>query len=214
MSRGDEFTEEGPRRGWQSPRDRDGRDDGDRDDRDLRRERGDGLRIDRPNRSGAVMSVGILGIILGSLALMCGVCGGIGSVAIIGCVPVMQPALKQQGQFDANAAKMAQDLDKVQSLVWLPITESVLNLGLGITVLLCGIGVLMRSNYARFGLLGLMAVWIFVEIADIIAKLVLGLFTNPADSLGSLATLMLVIAFAFYAAIMLLIPKFAAEFHH
>jgi hypothetical protein len=207
MPRGDEFTEEGPRHGWQAPRERND------ENRDLRRERGADIRIDRPNRSGAVMSVGILGIILSSLALLCGVCGGFGSVALIGCIPVLQPELKQQGQFDANAAKMAQDLDKVQSLIWLPITESVLNLGLGIIVLLCSIGVLMRSNYARFGLLGIMAIWIFIEFADIITKLALGLFTNVPESLESAAVLLVVIAFAFYAGIMLMVPKFAAEFH-
>jgi hypothetical protein len=211
MSRSDEFTEEGPRRSWQSPRDRDDRD---RDDRDLHRDRGDGLRIDRPHRSGAVMSVGILGIVLGSLALMCGMCGGVGSVALLGCLPILQPELKQQAQFDANAAKMAQDLDKVQSLIWLPITESVLNLGLGITVLLCSIGVLLRSNYARFGLLAIMVIWIFVEFADIITKLVLGLFTNVPEGLESAAILLVVIAFALYAGIILMIPKFAADFHH
>jgi hypothetical protein len=58
-----------------------------------------------------------------------------------------------------------------------------------------------------------MAIWIFIEFADIITKLALGLFTNVPESLESAAVLLVVIAFAFYAGIMLMVPKFAAEFH-
>ena len=68
MSRGDEIQEDGPRRSRQptAPPARKGYHD-DREEREDLRQRD---RIDKPNRSGLVMSVGILGIILGSLGLV------------------------------------------------------------------------------------------------------------------------------------------------
>ena len=70
----------------------------------------------------------------------------------------------------------------------------------------------MRSNMARFGLLGITALSIFVEFADIVAKLVMGLLTNVPDSMSTVLSLMLMGAFALYAWTILLIPKFGAEF--
>src|SRR5260370_32588158 len=212
MSRGDEIQEDGPRRSRQStPAPARDRYDDDPDDREDLRHRD---RIDKPNRSGLVMSVGILGIILGSLGLACGVCGGFTGTCLGGFVPVLQGELKRQGQNDPNAAKAAQDLEKAGTATWLILGESVFNLAIGSAMLLCSIGVLMRSNIARFGLIGVSGLSIFVEFIDIIVKLVMGLFTAPPDAFLSIASLLLVTAFAGFAWVVLLIPKHGAEFRH
>ena len=210
MSRGDEIQEDGPRRSRQpAPVSVRARYDDELDDREDVRRRD---RIDTPNRSGLVMSVGILGIILGSLGLACGVCGGLTGTCMAGVVPIAHGELKRQAQFDPNAAKAAQDMEKAGTATWVLLAGSVVNLAIGSALLLCSIGVLLRSNIARFGLIGVSGLSIIVEFIDIIVKLVMGLFTSVPDAFISIALLLLVSTFAGFAWIVLLIPKYAAEF--
>lgn len=210
MSRGDEIQEDGPRRSRQpAPAPVRDRYDDDLDDREDIRHR---ARIEKLNRSGLVMSVGILGIVLGSLGLACGVCGGFTGTCMAGVVPIAHGELKRQAEFDPNAAQAAQEMEKAGTATWMLLAGSVLNLAVGSAMLLCSIGVLMRSNIARCGLVGVCALSIVVEFTDILAKLLLGLFADIPDAFLSVASLMVVTAFAGFAWIVLLIPRYADEF--
>jgi len=131
-----------------------------------------------------------------------------------GAVPIARGELKRQAEFDPDAAKAAQEMEKAGSATWVLLAGSICNLAIGSAMLLCSIGVLLRSNIARFSLIGISGLSIFVEFIDIIVKLVLGLFTEVPNALFSIGLLLLVTAFAGFAWVVLLIPKYGAEFRH
>lgn len=220
MPRGDEIEADESR---ESRRRRSTRSyDDERDARDARYDRDDGdddyrsLRRKKPRqRSGLVLAAGIVTIILSTLYLLCGVLNGAAGACASMCAPVMRPALAQAAaQGDPKAAKLANDMRQVQSIGWLALFEAVLNLVLGTALLVGGICVLWRWNWARFLIIGFAGLGVIAELFDILLKLVLRFFQGPGDALMAVAFLLVSIAYAGFVWIALLLPASSKDFAH
>ncbi len=192
MSRGDEFQEDAPRPRWRD----------DNDELDEPRDRGDRVRIDKPNRSGAVTAVGIVAIILGSLSLIGGGC--------IACVAAGLPFLQEianQNKNDPNMAKAAQDLGRIPT--WFVFAEAAAATIRGAGLLVGGILVLRRSNIGRMLTLGITVFGLFAVCADIGGSLALG-FLDRSGMAGSVIGVLFTVGFAVFAFAVLL--KHGEEF--
>jgi hypothetical protein len=207
MSRGDEIEEGAPKPRWRD----------DNDEPDEPRDREKRVRIDKPNRSGAVTAVGIVAIILGSLNLVCGVCGGFGGVCLTGFTPFFQDFMKQAAANDPNiakdpnVAKAVKDLDKAGPAGGLAIGEGIFNVLRGTGLLVSGIFILRRSNWARYLTLAMAAIGLLGTCADVGIAAALGLL-EMNSGIGAGVGLVFGIAFAVFAFLVLLNPKNAKEF--
>jgi hypothetical protein len=161
--------------------------------------------------SGAVSGVGITAIILGSLGLMCGACGAFGGVCFAGFMPWLQQELARVAPQDPQAAQMAKDMEQLQSVGWLVIAESILSIVIGGGLIVAGIGVVRRSNLARWLTLGLAVVNVLSDFVDLLVKLVFGLF-HAGDAASTAVSIVIAISFAVFAFVVLLNPRNAAEF--
>lgn len=194
MSQGDEIEAGDPRRY--------GRPMGAYDDADDAIERPS---VRKPGRSGAVTAVGIIGIILGSLGLVVGLCG----VGLGAAMPAMRGFVKNQGGNDPNLAKAAQDLDRIP--VWFIFAEAAVGLFRGIGLLVGSVLVLKRSNFGRFLTLAMAVFGILAGLADNGLGLAMG-FMEPSGLIGAGFGILFGLAFAVFAFVVLLSPKNAAEF--
>ena len=222
MSRGDEIESGEPRKrgkprsddieagesrksGWAA-----GDDDFDDRDEEPRQRR----RLDKPQRSGLVLSVGIVEIVLGSLYLFCGVLGSATGLCFTGGMPFAEQFLAQKAKQDPGVAIAAQQFQQVQGQLqiaaWISLGEGIFNLIIGAGMLAGGIGVLRRANWARFLTLGIAAFAIFVELVAVVVKAVL-IFT-PGDLASGGLSVVIAIAFAGLAYPVLLLPRYAKEF--
>lgn len=207
MSRGDEIEEGAPRKRWRD----------DNDEPDEPRGREDRIRIDKPIRSGAVTAVGIVAIVLGSFNFVCGVCGGSSGICLTGFAPFFQDIMKQaQAQDpnlakDPNVAKAVQDLDKAGPAGGLAIGEGIFNVLRGTGLLIGGICVLRRYNFARYLTLAMAVIGILGTCADVGIAFALGLMQANAG-VGAGVGLVFGIGFAVFAFMVLLNPKNTKEF--
>ena len=80
----------------------------------------------------------------------------------------------------------------------------------GVLMLPAGIGVIRRSNWARFLMLGVAGFALFGELVALVAKAIVK-FT-PGDFASGLFSVVLTLAFAGFAYTVLLMPRFAREF--
>ncbi len=218
MPRGDEIEPGEPRRKKSVPprEDRDDRDDDDRnDDEDVDDYRP--RKVRKRERSGLVMSVGILAIIFASLNLVCGICGGLGGVLCAGGMPLFKDFMKQAAQdpnFGNNPdiVKANKDFERLGPVPWLMIAEGVFNILYGAGLLAGGIFVLRRSNVGRFLTLAIAVIGILGRVVD--AGLALAT-KIPLEAQGWVQTgagIMLSLAFAAFAGFVLLTPRYAKEF--
>jgi hypothetical protein len=198
MSRGDEIGEGLPRRGWQEPAG------GYDNEPDESRDRDDGARISKPNRSGGVTAVGIVAIILGSLVLLGAVCIG----AMSAMIPALQEILKAN-QNDPNVAKAAQDLNKIP--IWYLVASAVVELIRGLGLVIGGIAVLKRINAGRMLTLGMAVYGVLVAFGSLGVGLAMGII-EPSGIASSAVGLIFTCGFAVFAFVVLLSPKNAAEF--
>jgi hypothetical protein len=198
MSRGDEIEEGSPRRGWQPPAG--GYDDDEPGDRSA-----GGVGVGKPNRSGMVTAVGIAAIILGSLAIMGGVCGAL--------VPAIMPALMdfaaKANPNDPNLAKAQEQLNKIP--VWYQVGRPILNLVWGLGLVIGGIGTLKRSNGGRVLTLILAALGLLELLATLGTGLAMG-FIEPSGLPLNCVNVVFTGGFAVFSFAALLSPKNAAEF--
>ena len=212
MPRGDEIEADESRRRRRSAASED-------DERDDRYDRDDDddygrLRRKKPRqRSGLVLATGIVTIVISSGYLTCGLFGGACGACISVFAPAMQPVLAQAAaQGDAQAAEAARNMRRAQTAGWLAIAEGILNLGIGAALMVGGICVLRRMNWARFLIIGVAGIAVVVELFDIILKLVLGLFDQPGDAIFSVLFFFVAIGFAGFAATALLLPASSKDF--
>jgi hypothetical protein len=212
MARGDEYEPERPRRHRQVARGYDADDDDDFDRR----------QVAKPQRSGLVLAVGIVEIVLAGLYLGCGVVGGAFGLCCAGGAHLMGAVIDQQAQFDPQVAQDAKDFNKakgaIQTAAWINVAKACINLAIGTVMLPAGIGVLRRANWARFLTLGLAAITLLVEFVDVILSTVLVLRFNdppimtPGDLTAGIALLVTLLGFAGFAGTILLLPQYAREF--
>ncbi len=95
----------------------------------------------------------------------------------------MRPILVQAAaQGDPQAAKAANDLHQAQSAGWLALVDAFLKLAVGAALMVGGICVLWRWNWARFLILGAAGLGVIVDFFDILLKLVLGFFPSPVNA--------------------------------
>jgi hypothetical protein len=210
MARGDEIEPGEPRRHKPAPSRYDDTDDeryDDLDDRPRARRR-------HRERSGVVNTVGIFGIILGSLALMCGMLASVGGALCAGFTPWVQKQMAQIAPGDPDMAQAANELGEARTSGWLALVEGLLSIVVGLGLLAGGIGVLRRSNIARWGLLAMALVNVLGDCADIVARLAL----DALDLLGTseisttVVSVVLSVGFAIFAFSVLLQPGHAREF--
>jgi hypothetical protein len=215
MPRGDEIESDDQRRRRRLSRDDDERDErrDDRRERDDDDARDDSRRtVRKKQRSGLVIAVGIISIVLGTLNLGCGVCVSFGGVCFTGFAPIMQKQLAKVGaQGDPKLAQAAKELERVQPAGWLMIALGIFNILCGTGLILGGIGVLLRSNIARFLTLALALILVLGRIADLATTFFMGLLDGQGAA-TSIGGMLFGIAFAVFAGIVLLNPNNAKSF--
>jgi hypothetical protein len=177
-------------------------------------------RREESRRSGVVLAVGICEIVLAALYLFCGVIGGLGGLCCASGAPLIEQILKQQARQDPNAAEAAKKLGdgQIQTTAWVAVAEAIINIVLGFVMLAAGIGVIRRANWARIVTIGVAAMALMLEVIVLVfrAVFVFGalnqVVVTPGDFVAQIATLLIVLAFAGFAGIVLLLPRYSREF--
>jgi hypothetical protein len=208
MSHGDGIEPYDPRKERRSPA-RYSDDPYDRDEYDEEDRRR--LRVKEPQRSGLVLSVGIVAICYGSLLLFCGVLSGVGGALCTAFVPAIKNFADAVAPNDPDMAQAIQDLGQAEKGAWLFIAIGLLNIAVGSGLIGSGIGVLRRSNVARFILLGVALLNILADCIDIAGKLALDLL-DWDDAVTTPTSALLAVGFAVFAFLVLLLPRYAKEF--
>lgn len=171
--------------------------------------------FDRPRRetapklSGAVTAVGILGIVLGSMALVCGACVGLGGAAVGGFQGVINKELIKQGKGDPNLAKAAADLARIP--FWWIVVLGVLDSLRGGLLLVGGIGTLKRKNWGRLLLLVMAILGVLMVFVGLAGNIALGL-SDPQQFVSVFFNLLIQAGFAVFAFIVLLKAANVREF--
>lgn len=162
-----------------------------------------------PKRSGAVTAVAILGIVLGSMALVCGACVGLGGAFMGSFQGDIQKAMAKAGQRDPNIAKAAADLARIP--IWWVVVVGVLDSLRGGLLLVGGIGTLKRTNWGRWLLLVMSVGGVLMVIVGLVGNLALGM-NDPQQYFSVCFSLLMQVGFAVFAFVILLNAKNVREF--
>ena len=155
-------------------------------------------------RSPLVSSVGLIAICYGALTLAFGMLSGLGGACCVGTAPLLAPF----AQHDPDAAK---DLEQAHVSGWIELVKGLFFALVGLAFILCGIGVLFRSNLARYALLGVAAIAVVAECPFFVASAWLSLF-EACDAIYLVVSVLISAGFAVFAFIVLLPSKAAEEF--
>ncbi len=187
-------------------------DDDDREPRRRRFEDDEDLELERPRkrkRSGAVTAVAIVAMVLGSQALLCGVCVGLGGVFFGSFRGILQQELAKQGAQDPQAAQVAQQMERIPT--WWLFLEGSLDCVRGIGLLVGGIGALMRANWGRFVILTFAVFGVLVSLVSAGIALSLGII-DASNVASNGFGVVIQVAFTVFAFIVLMNPANIREF--
>ncbi len=140
-------------------------------------------------RSGLVLSVGIVEVVLASLFLF----GGILGMSYGLCCAEVGPLFGEAGRPLRNDAALA-----LKGGFFIVVA--------GFLMMAAGIGVMRRSNWARYLTLG-------VALCAPLAQVCIIILFAPGDLASGLFSVALTVGFAGFAGIVLLLPRYAAEFN-
>jgi hypothetical protein len=203
MSRGDEIEEDEPPRRRRAPARTDEPNDDDIAGRPLRGR--------RASRAPLVTATGIVTICYGGILLACGMLASMGGACCAASVPWLKDFMVQMAPNDPNVAQAHQDLGQAQTASWVLMATGLLRIGVGVGLVGCGIGILRRSNIARFAVLAVAVFNLFALCIGDVAEFALGVF-EAEDAPMTVISALLAVSFAAFAFIVLLIPKHAREF--
>jgi hypothetical protein len=208
MPRGEEYESEEQHRARRPARydNRDDELDDEPDDAPPRRR----IRNREGERSTLVLAVGIVELVLAGLYLACGILGSMTGACCTGGMPMMQQFMAQQAKQDRQAAQAVEQLGQLQVMGWLALAEGILDIGIGLVMLIGGIGVLRRANWARYLTLGIAAVAVLLELVCMVTKAII--MFSPGDLVGGVLSVVLALGFAGFAYPVLLMPQGAKEF--
>jgi hypothetical protein len=168
-------------------------------------------RVRRPQRSGLVMAAGIVSISYGGLLLACGLIYGAGGACCATTVPWLRDLMMEVAPRDPEVVQAHKELAQAQTAGWLLIAIGLLRVAVGTGLVGGGIGVLCRSNVARFIVLGVALLNVLGICIDTVATVAVNLF-EPGDLGTTIVAALFALAFAAFVFVVLLIPKHAKEF--
>jgi hypothetical protein len=202
MSGGDEFQSGAPRRKWGD----------DNDEPDEPRNHGDHDGISKKNRSGTVLAVGIIAIILGCFVFLGSVCTSV--------LPVFMPAMvdfaAKQNPNNPGLAQARAEMAKIPT--WYLLSIAAVEFLRAMGLIIGGVGVIRQSNIARVLTLIVAALGVLMFLIGVGGNFAFGSMDagNPANMAGVFCGMgcnaVMNLGFAVFAFVVLLTPRNVAEF--